>query len=819
MVSEGDRPRVPSGTTLRFASLVLLAAATTLQIFGQYGASWPVTTSLDDARCQVRSGLYFTSSLAVDPDESKWDAYRACMAPFLVPRGLWLLGGLVLLTSAALLIYFLRPRWRIFRRGLVPVPEELHETLAALVEEAGLTKAPVFLLEPTKMHMGGTAFGNHRRKYVSLNAAMLVVHREQPETFRAIVLHELAHVRADVTVTYATLAIWRAFVVVVLTPYVLTLINPMLLSRTPWKPFVLPPGYITFSIAWRLAVMVLLVFLARIAVLRAREKYADVLVVRWTGDQDPYRVLPARSWFRRWFGHHPAPAARSTAMRDPDSLLRPGFWEVLACALAVQIAWWHTTSALRNLSWYHSGNESFLVMRIVWVVPMAALIGLVAWRGAAGVVRCGTFLVPGLAIGTGLVLGDQLDMYGFGFDKVSVQSVLASAALTGTAVLVTVWAGYCATLVRTRRQAWLLGLSIPLVVFPLLAWFAEIRAVEAMWRNNITPVFELLAGYTSSNVDAVALQAVSFPFLLNFNRTVTVVALALVWLVPLLLRRELPRGAVIAGAAGGVLAAVAVVLLGNISPPLVATAWQIVAVVAVELVVVLAAARHVDRVGALLATWLTGLVATVAIWLTHLDGTQVDSVLASRPLQVLPVLGTLAALLGGFAHVSRPRHPSRPWFAVAAAVLGVGMVAWQPGATDASASMQPPVPTSTELNTDDAVNTWIYGGGWDRMMTVVHATNQVFVGVKATDPAGILQGCENLVPALREEFPDPPDAVIAENWRTALADLETAARSCVAVYRDGRTDDGSTWTAFSSGLGQLGKVQTGLTEAQERALS
>ncbi|GLY48485.1 hypothetical protein Lesp01_21410 [Lentzea sp. NBRC 102530] len=809
---------MPSGTTLRFASLVLLAVATTLQIFGHYAATWPVTTSFDEARCQVRSGLYLTTTYAVDPDESKWAAYRACMAPFLVPRGFWILGGLALLAAVALLIYFLRPRWRIFRRGLVPAPEELHETLAALVAEAGLAKAPVFLLEPTALREGGTAFGNHRRKYVSLNAGMLSVHRDKPETFRAIVLHELAHVRADVTVTYATLAVWRAFVVVVLSPYVLTLINPWLLSRTPWKvPVVLTPGYFTLSLGSRLAVMVLLVFLARVAVLRAREKYADVLVVRWTGDQDPYRLLPARSWYRRWFGHHPAPAARSTAMRDPDSLLRPGFWEVLTCALAVQIAWWHSTTGLRNLGWYHEGNESFLVMRIVWVVPAAALIGLVAWRGAAGEVRRGTFLVPGLAIGTGLVLGDQLDAYSR--NEFSVQGVLASAALTGTAVLVTVWAGHCATLVRNRGQAWLLGLSIPLVVYSLLSWFPEVRAVEAVWRNNIVPVFDLLAGYASSTVDAVALQAVSLPFLLNFNRVLTVVALALVWLVPLVLRREFPREAVIAGAAGGVLAAVAVVLLGNIDPPLVATAWQIVAVVGVEVLLVLTAARHLDRVGALLATWLTGLVATAAIWLTHLDGTEVDSVLASRPLQVLPVLGTLAALLGGFAHVSRPRHPSRPWFAVAAAVLGVAMVAWQPGATSASASMQPPAPTSTELNTDDAVNTWIYGGGWDRMMTVVRANDQVFVGVRASDPAAILRGCENLIPALREEFPEPPSAVIAEQWRTALADLETAARSCVAVYRDGRTDDGSTWTAFSSGLGQLGKVQTGLTEAQKRALS
>jgi hypothetical protein len=133
-----------------------------------------------------------------------------------------------------------------------------------------------------------------------------------------------------------------------------------LLSRTPWKLSMigLPAISVTLGLMWRLALMTLLVYLARIAVLRAREKYADALVARWTDDPAPYRTLPPTGWFRRWFGHHPAPAARTAVMRDPDSLLRPGFWEVLGCALAVQIAWWHAVGGLRDLTWYREGNES-----------------------------------------------------------------------------------------------------------------------------------------------------------------------------------------------------------------------------------------------------------------------------------------------------------------------------------------------------------------------------------------------------------------------------------------------------------------------------
>ncbi|MET9628270.1 M48 family metalloprotease, partial [Lentzea sp. NPDC006480] len=637
-MNEGERSAVPSGTTLRFASLVLLAVATTLLIFGQYAVVWHAATSLDEARCQVRSGLYLTSTFSADPDESKWDTYRACMATFLGARALWLAGGLVLLAAVGAVIYFLRPRWRVRGRGLVPVPDELTEPLTELVSAAGLTTAPVFLLDPARLRAGGVAFGNHQRKYVALNAGMLALRRENPAQFRAIVLHELAHVRADVTVTNATLATWRAFMVVVLVPYLLTLLNPALLSRTPFKlPLGLPTSSITLGLLWRLAVMALLVFGARIAVLRAREKYADALVVRWTGDPEPYRTLAHGRWWRRWFGLHPAPAARSSAMRDPDSLLRPGFWEVLGCALALQLAWWHAAAGLRDLTWYRAGNESFVVMRTVWAIPVAALIGLVAWRGAVFGPRRGTFALPGLAIGLGLVLADRLDAQNF--TAFTTYTAIGTAALIGTAVLVTTWAGHCATLVRNRWHGWFLALALAVMTWTLLGWFTEIRVAAALWRDQYAPVVSFIGGYPESTADRVALDVVVLPFLMNFNRVPTALALALVWLVPLVLRREFPRTAAVAGVIGGVVAAAVVVVLGTLGTPLVSTAWQIIGVVAVQLLAVLATARRVDRVGALFAAWLIGLAGTAAIWLSRLDGYQVDSVLATRPLQVLPVFG------------------------------------------------------------------------------------------------------------------------------------------------------------------------------------
>ncbi|WP_176960038.1 M48 family metalloprotease [Lentzea jiangxiensis] len=794
-MQEGDRPGVPSGTTLRFASLVLLAVATTLQIFGLYASVWRSPTTLDFARCQVRSGLYLTSTLWVDPDESKWDGYRECMATFLGSRAVWLAGGLVLLFAVALLVYALRPAVLRYRRNLAPVPEELVEPLAALVAEAGLAKAPTFLLDRANTRTGGVAFGTHRRKYVALNLGMMALRRIEPESFRAIVLHELAHVRNDVTITYATLAIWRAFVLVVLTPYVVTLFAP------------LPKYHATFTQLWHLAVLVLLVFAARVAVLRAREKHADALVVRWTGNADPYRVLLPAERLRRWFGHHPAPAGRLAVMRDPRSLLRPGFFETLGSALAVQIAWWHAVGGLRELTWYRDGNESFLVMRIAWAVAVAVLVCLVAWRGAAFGPRRGTFALPGLAVGLGLALGDVLDAQNV--LPVTPHRVIASLALVATATLVTIWAGHCATLVRTRWHAWLLGLSAVAVVHTLLGWFPEIRVAHAVWRDSIAPVLDPL--------DDTVTKAVVLPFLLNSHRVLTVAVLGLLWLVPLVLRREFPRTAALAGGVGGLLAAGAVALLGSAGTPLTATAWQVVAVVGVQLVVV--AAARVDRVGALLTAWLIGLTGTAAIWLTRLDGSEVDSVLAMRPHQVLPLLGTVAALLAGGYGLRRGYERSRPVWAVAIAALGVAVSVWQPAPDQDVVALQPPAPAEARVDTDEAVNTWMHGGGWERLTTVIKANDQVFAGVRAADPAAIAAGCQALGPVLRAEFPQPPDAQIATSWSEGLRALENGTRSCLVVFRDGGPDDGSMTKEFLKGIEQLQRTQAALLDAQERALS
>ncbi|GGN05517.1 hypothetical protein GCM10011609_50960 [Lentzea pudingi] len=109
--------------------------------------------------------------------------------------------------------------------------------------------------------------------------------------------------------------------------------------------------------------------------------------------------------------------------------------------------------------------------------------------------------------------------------------------------------------------------------------------------------------------------------------------------------------------------------------------------------------------------------------------------------------------------------------------------------------------------------------GRERVKAVVEASERVFAGVRAADPAAIAAGCEALGPVLREPFPAPPAPRIAAMWADGVRALENGTRSCLAVFRDSGPDDGSMTSEFLKGLDQLEVTRTALAEAQRRAVS
>src|SRR5262249_56113988 len=66
----------------------------------------------------------------------------------------------------------------------------------------------------------GLAFGLPGRRFVAISGGLATKLWTDPGVFRAVVLHELAHLRnGDVDKTYATVAVWWSFVATALLPF------------------------------------------------------------------------------------------------------------------------------------------------------------------------------------------------------------------------------------------------------------------------------------------------------------------------------------------------------------------------------------------------------------------------------------------------------------------------------------------------------------------------------------------------------------------------------------------------------------------------
>ncbi|MFG1610426.1 M48 family metalloprotease [Actinoplanes sp. NPDC049265] len=800
----------PSGTTLRLALVVALASTATLFVYSQVGAVWQVTTLNPNARCQVRAGLYLTSTGILGEGEDRWSAYHRCLGTAMLPKLGWSVAGLILLALVASALYVAMPRWRVRRsrlrelRHIPALDERLRAPLADLVATAGLRRSPRFLIDPASPRAGGLAFGTGRRTRVCLDAGLVALRDRDRAAFDAVVLHELAHVRNnDVPATYLTIAVWRAFLIVGLVPYMVSWLDPYLLSPDPWRPPPVPEfDFLLVGLVVRALAMVAVVFLARSAVLRSRERYADAAAAAWTGRPDPYRSLATAtgaSRFRRW-ATHPGPAARRAAMRRPHLLLKPGVGEYVASGLVLELAWSTLVDALSEIDWYRYGNASHHIMNAVWGTAVGILIGTIAWRGAACSDafprRRGLFAAPGAGLAVGIALGQALELrqtMPWLRQLVSPVSLTFHALLLAGCVLTCVWAGRCAGLAGTRirsRRGLLVGAGIIAVSItgPAMIHFAAISSQA--WTMVVEPALALMDTTVRSAgrpaVDGPIAKSLLVLFLYNYPRVATGAGLVAIWLVPLLLTpgsgrrwRTTVLGAA-AGAAGWAAAVVALRLAaGHRDTPAfhtVMAARELAAAVVVQVVVAVVVARRSGRLTAAVTTWVLGLLVCAAMWAIHVRHGQSDSVLAASPLQSLTLTGALAVLLSVPVRrraVPRPAERARGGVATRARrSWGLAAAALLLAASAGGLVHRPHAPAAVELVTaaapatydpDDATLTWFLGGGLDHLLRLQNR--------RMLDPT---TACGQLRAAVREsrQFPPPPVDPARGHW-SALLDAWT----------------------------------------------
>ncbi|HEY3080496.1 MAG TPA: M48 family metalloprotease [Chloroflexota bacterium] len=575
------RPRVrpnpfafPSDTDFRFWLLIVSVLGAGLLLFAVVFETLPWTG-------EYKRAEYARCTRLADPDDLS-GSYRDmvtrsatnsdCTRAVDRAEAFWMLGGLALLLTAAGVLYWSSP-WRKIRRDrLEPLPPDavsgLGSCLEELCREAELAERPIFLWSPLNTAASGVAFGRLGQYHVSLTGGLVVLYATDRARFRAIMLHELAHLHnADVDKTYLSVAVWEAFLALALLPSAASLA----FSRSAGD---------ALALGWRMLPLAALVFVTRNAVLRARERYADVRASVWDGPEGALdRVLAELPrmrgpWWRRVLDFHPSASSRRRTLADPSRLLRIGFWESFGTGLAAGLALPNVVRLMGLLVPLGQIPVRPLVAALLFVPLAVGVIGVGTWRSTfAAMVRgqrprgVGRL---GLGLGVGFVLGENLSFAAVDFSK-------SAWALSGGPLLLLelLWGGVLVLLlvpfvywIRTGAASWLevaagassprpayrLGLSVAaglLTVWVGLLFVVYLalrtggraltssdfatrltEAIEAAGTGSNADTAAMLEVLIGSRVDAASVDATSMA-LLTWLLLVPLLTMVVLWAFPL----------------------------------------------------------------------------------------------------------------------------------------------------------------------------------------------------------------------------------------------------------------------------------------------
>jgi hypothetical protein len=448
------------------------------------------------------AGADLGSFLAIFRTDS---ALSACTARYAWNSPEWLLyASPILMVGAAAALYWLLPAWKGRRSRSVIIADDdpLARDLAGLSAEAGLATAAglTFSIDPAAITTDAVAVGRARRHTVRLDGGLIACRLQKPELFRAIVLHELAHIRhGDVGITYATVAVWRVYLAGVLLPGVIT---------DAWELFsdqVLGVG--RQSVWWSaaqltnerdvllLAFTFVLVHLMRADILRRREMLADLAAADWgaaaSGWQHgggPGRVLRGGAGrvlasFAELWRTHPDWGLRRGSLTDRSALFEVSPLQMFLVGTAAGVA----LSTLQGAVAAIAPGISWAGAAATWLLGglIAATVTVGLWplavraaAGARGVVGIGpASLKAGLWLGAGLIASELLQSGASILHWLPAQPaflltmpVLALIAARWTAE----YAGLAARTWRRVRLAALAGPAVAWLVFALgLSWWQD----------------------------------------------------------------------------------------------------------------------------------------------------------------------------------------------------------------------------------------------------------------------------------------------------------------------------------------------------------
>jgi Zn-dependent protease with chaperone function len=416
----------PSDTTLRFVLLIVSAISASLYIYTL--VYWQYRGTQIDLDTFVKNleavcGSQGDPSLSIEAANT----YVKCMEPYFkeaVKASWFVVGGAGILGSLAGLLYSFFPILMIWKGGWVSLEdagienvEEVIVYLRDLCQEMGI-RPPKFLLHRTNYVVGGQAFGAWGRHSVVLSLGLLILFKKDQKKFRAVLLHELSHLRnKDVGKIFFSIAMSFAFVVATLIPY-----GIFLLMR---------PGFELFQASWRVIALALMVYLIFASVLRLREFHADVRASTYAGSEAVALIfqtaprskssglrsliistLERLPYFRRnyWqvaFSFHPSETERRRVLETTDRLFSMDIWAAFSTGIAVAVAN-ESFFILTGLSVHQTAVtavSSYLIASVFFALLIVGTLGIAVWRKTfVALVRNQTSAEVG-KLGLGLGLG------------------------------------------------------------------------------------------------------------------------------------------------------------------------------------------------------------------------------------------------------------------------------------------------------------------------------------------------------------------------------------------------------------------------------
>ncbi|WP_246157579.1 M48 family metalloprotease [Catellatospora sichuanensis] len=359
---------LPSATGARFALLMLSTVVGSVLVYlwpaGMAGGRFRGPLAVDRVGCvnDARRGV-----LAVD-GTALTERFGDCVDQAYLSAVGRIALMVALLLAVAVAAYLAAP-WLVRRRGPVVPLDALGGAPADRVREV-LAEAgqPVHVdVAALGSATGARAYGRLGRYRLLLDAGLLARGARDPRALRGVLFHELAHVRnRDIDITYLTLALWWAFLLAAALPALLyAAVEPKMITEV-W---------------WRVGLFLLVLWLARTAVLRSREYYADARAAAANGDPDSLEAALAdrpRRWWRL-LSNHPDGPDRVAALRGEPVLFRVGAGEALGAGLLLGYAYPLLSFLLSNLMPGTAFVRDWVVGLVLGACAAAALAGS-AWR-------------------------------------------------------------------------------------------------------------------------------------------------------------------------------------------------------------------------------------------------------------------------------------------------------------------------------------------------------------------------------------------------------------------------------------------------------